>query len=230
MPTRLKVVSRVSNELQTLNKDSYFSRRTILQVLEDKAVFLLSQKTADRTLYKESEIFTHLKCFELESIDTVKCEIAELRLCKSIMKSKYRLPDLISSRYGDGILNVTSIDSGVLFHPISLRDYVLSKNRKYSYVKRYVFIVHDGFLYIPEFEVQAVNLDILTMRTEIVDELSACSKECCKSYWDYPFTNSDKLSEAVMRETLEEIFRTVKSIPVDENPNLDSNIKSATTQ
>jgi len=231
MVTRAQAVSRVVNEIRGLQKDEAPNRRTILQMLEDKTTFLLSQKVGDRSLYRESEIITHLKCFELEKDDLIKCEVVELRRCNTLMKSKYKLPDLISSRYGEAILNVTAIDGTKMFQQITAHEYATLKNRKYANIKRLLYLIHQGYLYIPDYEIQAVNLDILTLRVEEIVNISGCSKEdCCKSYWDYPLINSDKLAEAVIKEVIQEFIGTFKSIPIDENPNKDSNIKSSTIQ
>jgi len=228
--TRLKEVSRVQNELRLNNKDSYFSRRTILFMLEDKLKFLISQKNGEKSLYRENQLFAHMSCFELEKIDVIKCGIVEFRTCKTLMKSKERLPETVDSKYFNNILNVTSIDTGSIFSPLTVREYAQSKRRKYAHIERLTYYIIDGYLYIPDYEVYAVDLDILTLRVEETVKKSACSKEdCCKSYWDYPLISSDRLAEAAVREVIQELVGTVKSIPPDENPNLDENIKSKTT-
>jgi len=230
MQTRASAVSRVVNELRSLNKDDYFSRRAILKILEDKAQFLLAQKLSDRTIYREGKLFTYLPCFELELQEGIKCEVAELRRCAILMKSKEKLPEIISSKYGEGISNVTAIDGFTQFTQITSRDYSGLKNRKYRDLKNLKYLVKDGYLYIPDFEVEAVDLEILTLRLEEIPKKSRCSKEdCCKSYWDYPLINSDKLAESVIKDTIQECAATFRSITIDENPNKDSNIKSSTT-
>lgn len=230
MISREKAVSRVMNEIGSLNKDQYTNRRTILQMLEDKATFLLSQKLLDKSIFRESQIYTHLSCFELEKIDIISCPHIEFKTCQVLMKSKEKLPELIYSRYGAGILNVTSIDGLNSFTAINSRDYPNLKKRKYASSAGLYYIEKEGYIYIPNFEIYAVNLDLLTLRQEEVSEKSTCSKEdCCKSYWEYPLTNSDKLSEVVMREVIQEALSTFKSIRIDENPNKDSNIISKTT-
>lgn len=231
MNTRLSEVSRVTNELRMLNKDEYFSRRAILKMLEDKISFLLSQKNGEKNLYREENLYSTLKCFELEKVDVVNCDIVEFRLCKTLMKSKQKLPDTISSKYFNNILSVTSVDWGNVFKPLTLREYSTKNKRKYSNISQLYYFVSDGYLYLPDFEVYAVNIELMTLRLEELVSKSSCSKEdCCKSYWEYPLIKSDKLAEAAVREVIQELAGTAKSIPKDENPNLDSNIKSKTTQ
>lgn len=229
--TRLQAVSRVLNEIRALQKDEAYNRRTILAMLEDKIKFLLSQKLGERGLYRESELYSHLRCFELEPDDIISCPLIEFRRCRTLMKSKHKLPELVDSKYFNNILSVTAIDGISLFQPISARDYINLQKRKYAKITRPVYIVSDGYLYIPDMDVEAVNLTLLTLRVEEIAEKSECSKEdCCKSYWDYPLINSDKLTESAIKDTIQECLSTFRSIPIDENPNKDSNIKSATIQ
>lgn len=231
MSTRLIEVSRVMNELRMLNKDEYFSRRAILKMLEDKISFLLSQKNGEKNLYREENLFSTLKCFELEQVEVVDCDIVEFRLCKTLMKSKHKLPETISSKYFNNILSVTSVDWGQVFKPLTLREYSTKNKRKYSNLSQLYYFISDDYLYIPDFEVQAVNIELMTLRLEELVSKSNCSKDdCCKSYWEYPLIKSDKLAEAAVREVIQELLGTAKNIPKDENPNLDSNIKSKTTQ
>lgn len=229
MISRDKAVSRVVNELRSLNKDEYFSRRAILQMLEDKAVFLLSQKLGEKNLYRESALYSHIPCFELEKIDVVSCEHIEFRTCQTLMKSVEKLPEVVYSKYGAGILNVTSIDGLNSFSAISARDYTTFRKRKFAKVNNLIYIEKGGYIYIPNFEVYAVNLDILTLRVEEIAEKSCQKGDCCKSYWDYPLVNSDKFAENVMREVIQEALGTFRSIPIDEQPDKDSNIKSQKT-
>lgn len=229
--TRLQAVSRVLNEIRALQKDEAYSRRTILFMLEDKIKFLLSQKLGERGLYRESELYSHLRCFEMEKDDIVSCPLIEFRRCNTLMKSKEKLPELIDTKYFNNILSVNSIDGITLFQPISSRDYSNRHKRKFANINNPVYVVSDGYLYIPDLEVQAVDLTILTLRVEEIVNKSTCSKEdCCKSYWDYPLINSDKLSESAIKDTIQECLSTFRNVQIDENPNKDSNIKSSTIQ
>jgi len=230
--TRAREVSRVSNELKFLNKDSYYSRRAILGILEDKVKFLLSQKLGERnSLYRENELFSHIPCLELEKIESVKCDIVEFRTCKTLMVTKEELPSTVDSKFFNNILNVTSIDGQQLFTPMSTRDYILNSKRRYAHLSPLKYYRRGNKLYIPDHEVYAINVDLLTLEVEKIKDISTCSKEeCCKSYWDYPLVNSDKLAEYAVREVIQELAGTVITIPTDENPNKDSNQKSATIQ
>lgn len=226
-----QVASRIVNDIRALNKDEHVSRRYILEIARSKAKFLIAQKLRDRTIFREDNLFTTIDCFGMESDDIVKCDIVEFKRCTSLMKSKKKLPELIFSRFGDSIESVTTIDGIQEFLPTSLRQFRLQKDRPFSkYVTKNYYYVRDGYLYIPNTEIEAVNIVLLTTENDEADALSDC-KECdgCKSIWDYEFICPDKLLEAVLTDTLQEVLSTHKQIIPDENPNMDETQRGKTT-
>ena len=222
--TNSEIVSRIANTLNTLTKDARRSKRYLLNVARSKASFLIAQKLGEKSLIKEDNIYTTINCFEMEKIDVVKCDIIEFRRCKTIMRSKKKLPKLINSRIGNSLKEVTSLDDERDFKPTTPAQYRRDKFRGFSdYIDYYV---KDGYLYILEAEIFAVNLYLITLETDKADQVSNCSdKECdCKSLWDYEFTAPDKLLDTIITESVREITTSLQ-IPTDENPNLNSNEK-----
>jgi hypothetical protein len=221
--TNSEFTSRVLNGLNSLSKDDKISRRYILHVGKQKSMFYISQKLNDRSLFREDNIYTTLDCFEVERIESVKCDIIEFRQCKSIMKSKKKLPKLIYSRYGNTLKEVTTIDGEKEFKPTTPSQYRRDKNRVSGtdYINYYV---KDGYLYLLDTEIQIVNLYLLTVETADLDNASSCSTPGCKSLWEYDFIIPDKLEELIIAETVKEIAMK-KQLPADENPNLNNNEK-----
>lgn len=221
--TNREIVSRIRNVFNSINKDARKSRRFILHVAREKAAFFIAQKLNDRSLFREDNLYDIIECFELEPIEVVKCDIIEFRRCKSIMKSKCKVPKLIFSRYGNSLKEVTAIDDETEFKPTTPAQYRRDKIRGFSDYNYYY--IKDEYLYLIDSEVERVNLYLITTETEKIDECSAC-KECsdCKSLWDYEFKVPNKLTEVVISETIKEISMTMQ-IPTDENPNLNANEK-----
>lgn len=224
MYSNANFVSRVINGVNATTKDDHISRRYILSVGRDKARTYIAQKLTDRTLQRESNLYQNVDCFELERVDKVKCDIIEFKKCNVLMRSKLPIPKTVSSRYGEAILLVTSIDDGVEFDYSTLQNFLTDKRREFAHLGRKYYI-NNGYLYIPDYEVEAVNIKILTLEQKEAIEANTC-KECdgCKSVWDYEFICPDRLYDAIVRETFQEVFNK-KSIPIDENPNLNSNEK-----
>ena len=212
--TNSEIVSRIANTLNTLTKDARRSKRYLLNVARSKASFLIAQKLGEKSLIKEDNIYTTINCFEMEKIDVVKCDIIEFRRCKSIMKSKHKLPRLIDSKYGASLKEVTALDDETEFKFTTPAQYRRDKNRGESDYKYYY--IKDGYLYLLDVTVPRVNLYVLTLDEESVESCDKCND--CKSLWDYELNIPDKLLEAVTQETLKTISIR-KQIPRDENAN-----------
>lgn len=223
--TNSEIVSRVRNGLNSISKDDRISRRYILHVAKQKATFLISQKLGDRSLFREDNLYKTVDCFEMEPVDVVRCEILEFRRCKSIMKSKCKLPKLIYSRYGNSLKEVITADGEKEFKPITPSQYRRDNNRleKPEYIYYYV---KDDYLYLLDTEIELVSLYLISMNLDYLEEGCGCKdkSEECKSLWDYEFNVPDKLEEAIVGETIKEVAM-VKQIPRDENPNSNNNEK-----
>ncbi len=227
--TNGELVSIIWNDLRTKNKDEHLSRRHVLNVAKKYAKKFISQKLKDGTLFREDSLLTDLRCFELEKDDIVRCDIVEFKRCISLMKSKKKIPELINSIYGESIHSVTSIN-GQFFTRTSLEDFEALKYTKFPDLKRYLYYVRDGYLYLPNSEVEVVDLLILTQSPEDADEASGCS-DCdeCESIWDKDFICPDKHEDDAITLTLQELSSTWRSITPDENPDKDANIRSQKT-
>jgi hypothetical protein len=214
-----EVVSRILNGLKSLNKDNRISKRYILKVAQEKAKFLLSQKSGSAELYREDNVYTTLKCLELEKVDIIKCGIIEFRSCKQLMKSKKKLPELIYSKLGSSVKQAISLDGMIELKPTTPTQYRLNRQRKTSNNTLY-FYVQDGYLYIPDSEVESLELVLIAQDLYDLNECSSCKSKDCKSAWEYEFICSDKLLETVIQETIKEVSIT-KQIQADQNPNLN---------
>lgn len=223
--TNSEIVSRIATGINALNKDSRISKRYILHVARKKAESYISSKLNDRSLYRENNVFVSIPCFELQKEDVIKCNIVEFRRCKSLMKSKHKLPKLIYSKYGSSLKEVTSIDSLKEFSPTTPSQYKKNQNRveKSDNIEYYV---KDDYLYLVDSEIEGVDLYLITMETDKINTLSACnSEDCeCKSLWEYEFTIPNKLEEQVVLDSIKEISLKL-GIPTDETGNLNSNEK-----
>lgn len=229
LSTNGKFVSSILGSLNSVTKDDRIPRRQILSIGESKARNYISQKLLDRTLHNETNLFTTIPCLVMEPQETIKCDVLEFRRCKTLMRSADKIPGLIFSKYGDSIILVTSVDGEVEFNKSSVSDYSNNIKRKhYNLSKNYY--LHDDYLYIPDVEIEAVSVILISQAPYSCDLVKGCSNEDkdCKSIWDYPFICPDKTIDAIRRETLVELATITKRIPKDENPNLDSNQKSET--
>jgi hypothetical protein len=215
-----EAVSKVINSFKFLNKDERVPKRYVLRLLRDASKNLISQKLLDRTISEESNLYSKIECFEFKKIDVVSCPIIEFRKCNTLMKSKKPLPELIFSRNGSSIKEITSVDDLTEVYLTTPDQYRRDRKRKYYSDKdTYLYIDTDNYAYIVDKPIAAVNIVILTIKTDEVWEASACAKEECKSGYDYEFIVPDKLEETVFKEVLQILGSTFVNRREDNNPN-----------
>lgn len=167
-------VSRIINDMNSINKDAHVSRRWILSIGRQKARSYIAQKYADGTLFGEESLYTHINCLEMERVRKVDCCFDEFKLCRILMRSKKRLPDMIYTRIGPAIIKVSNIMDDIIFTPISLRKYANNKERKYGNIDQYYYYVNDGYIYIPDINIEAINVDLITLDRKAALELGGC--------------------------------------------------------
>lgn len=219
--TNAEAVSKVLNSFRLLNKDQRIPKRYVLRLLRDASKNLISQKLLDRTISEETNLYSKIECFEFQKVESVNCPIIQFRKCETLMKSKKPLPELIFSRLGSSIKEVTNIDDLTDIYLTTPDKYRRDRARKYySSDDTYLYIDTDNYAYIVDKPIRAVNITILTLKTDEVKEASACSDETeCKSGWDYEFIVSDKLQDTVFKEVLQILGSTYKAVREDQNQN-----------
>jgi hypothetical protein len=213
-----EAVSKVITSLRALSIDVRIPRRYVLKILRDTSKNLIAQKNLDRTIDLDTNLISEIIGLEFEKVDTITTNIITFKRCKTLMKSKKKLPELIFSRLGSSIREITSVDDNTRIKITSLEKYRRDQLRKYKVNNEvFAYIDSEGFVFIPDHEVLAVNVRLVTMNTEDVDEVNGVTN--CKSGWDFNFTTPDKLEKTVFEETLRVIMGTYKQIRPDINPN-----------
>lgn len=226
--TNAEFVSRVVNGLNSLNKDEHISKRYILKIGQNKSKFYISQKLLDKSLFRETNLFRTIDCLRLDEEETIKCGIHEFTRCDSLMKSRKKIPGLIYNRLGSSIISITSLNGDVVFEAISPKGYANSRDR--PLVKKLgiqYFYIKNDYLYLPDSTVEYVTVTFIPFSEAGIKATSECDGEGvddCGSVWDEEFMVPDKMSEQVIRETIQEVSMK-KQIPEDQNPNMNSNQK-----
>lgn len=215
------IISEVTNLLRLNNKDNRQPKRFILKILEDSASFLISQKWAERSLLSDTNIYTEITCFEFEKINSRECPNIEFRYCDILMRSKKPLPKLFFSKLGGSIRDIVSLDGNYRFSFIDETQYRRNKKRQHQLKDEvYVFLDSDNHLLIPDHEIYAVDLLVLTPDKESAEDCGCNSdKDKCKpSKYKSEFICPDKLLEAVKDMALQRLG-LLKQIREDNNPN-----------
>lgn len=232
--TNGELVSRVINNAKAVTKDGHIPKRHVLRIARNKSSFYLQQKLSQKSLFRDTSLVTCIPCFEMEKVSATECSIVSFRRCDNLMKSKNKLPDLISTKFGQSVVSVTSLDGSTEFLPlVNSSDFKRNKSRpNASFISnRSYYYIKEGYLYLPDSTTEVLEVCLITTNPEEVAEISGC-EECqtCESVWESEFVATDSILEPVISETLNEVVGIMKRIPEDENPNLDSNIISQTVR
>lgn len=217
----LEFTDIILDGLKTKSKDGRISRRLVLAVGESKAKTYISQKLNDRSLYRETNIYTEILCVEFIEIDSISCPIIEFKLCNSVYRSKNKIPNLVWSKYGHTLKEVRTLDGREVFLPTTMSQYKRDKNRTHK-VKKNEFLIEDDYVYILDKTLKMGNLYLCTQDLFEVEQICECSDKKCDSIWDFEFVCPDKLEEVVIAETLKQLSLT-KQLQEDPNPNLNPN-------
>lgn len=216
--TNLEAVSKIKNLLKLNNKDSRIPNRLILSELRTTARQLISQRLGERSLNNELNLYSIFDCIEFEKIDVISCPVIEFRRCGILMKSKKALPELLFSRLGSSLKNITTVDNEKQFNIVDINQYRRNKSRKYKNEDEVdIYLGVDNHLYIPDEEIYALSAEGITLNTDEIDDCSG--KNQCKSGWDYEFICPNKIEDYVFKQTLQTIASTYGTIIQDSNPN-----------
>lgn len=203
-----------------------------MRIGKQKAESYIAQKWDEGKIFGEEDLYTEIKCLKMIRIRSIDCCFDEFKICGTLMRSEKKIPGVVYANLRPSIISVTSVDDNTNFIYTSLRKYKNSAKRKYGNRGDYYYYFSDGYIYIPDVHVEAVNVKVVTMNKKDAEALSGCGADeesACKSQWDYTFVCPAKLIEYVATETLNECLTKVK-IPTDENPDMNSNKKTQTVQ
>lgn len=231
--TNGEFVSRIVNDIRSVNKDDVVPKKWILNIGKSKAKTYVAQHWFDLGLYEDASIVTYIPCLEMVEVKAIDCCDDLIPICKTLYRSKKRIPGLIGIASGtSSIIRITNIDNSRIFTRTTLRDFINDKQRMFSGVgDQFVYYVEDGYIYLPEETAAKINVKLITIEKREAMKLSSCGDshdfDFCKSAWDDEFVAPLKLMEAIATQTLQEVLSRVQT-PEDENPNMDSNEKTRT--
>jgi hypothetical protein len=225
--TNGEFVSEVKHHLNAINKDDSLRARYILQAAKNYIQFLISNRPLS-SLFRDSNVFVYTPCIEMVQVDSVGCKIAAFKNCDKIMKSKLEFPDVYMCKAGPIIESVMNIDNSVEYTGLfSVKDYKNTQKRKYGKGNKY-YVLSNNHLYILGATPEIVNVNFLPKDAEEAKKLSTC-EECdeCASSLEEEFVCPAVYIPTVRDQTVQLIMSSHTAIPEDEQPDLDSNQKSA---
>lgn len=221
-------VSDVKESVRALTKDDRVSGRYIHSLAKDYTSYILSARPL-RDAMRDVTIFREVPCVEMERIRSDKCDIAEFRKCDKVMRSKCKLPEIYNSKMGVVVISVLNITGETEYEALrNPADYKEQLKRKFVTASKYYYI-SNGYLYLLGSESEIVTITALFQDEREAINFSKCSEEtddACKSAYEFELIIPDKYRSSIKDQVVQHIVGSHKSIPEDENPNLDSNQKT----
>lgn len=208
-----KICSDILTSLKAYNLDDSISYRYIKSLLFDKASIFIRQDAKLREVYKLGNLWTPF-CIDFEEVPMIECVKIG---CRTLMKSKIRIPDTYQTATGI-TLKVFNADYSKEFNitqPSNYRDILL---RPYKSDTGYFWVI-DNFIYIPDSSIETGI--VLGMFKEGAQINSQCQKPL-----DNIFSYPDYIISLVKTEVVKEILGSHKQINSDENPDLNNNTKN----
>ena len=221
MQTARQLISDIVNDLRAKSLDDRYSYRYILNKAQDKARLLFKQDADARRIFKISEPWKRMSCVPLCEEDLLQCAY-DVAHCTSLMKSRYKIPETFQTSYGNTLI-VMTIDGSKKFIQTTFQGYRDIKNREYFDPKIKYFILMDGYIFIPDSEVEEIQVLGLFKNpfevTKLIDPAASCLKPL-----DEPFPVPDYFIDIIKQQLLQELGKA-KGIVQDERGDLNTNTK-----
>lgn len=214
--TNREIIERVHSEYQkgAPSDNSRLSYRHIYSKLSSIRSQLLQQLASKRKILSERNI-EYLECIQLEQAEPYDCPCAPPSGCV-ILKSKCKIPRPITTKYGDYIQGVTSIDGSDVYSKTSWVAKAKKKGNKYT-TKTKDFFFKNDYLYITTPSAGDLTTTVVTVSgifTDSTDFNCDYCKECneenliidCTSNLDKEFRIDPELEFALVEMTVKSLL------------------------
>jgi hypothetical protein len=224
--TNRQIISDIIIDLRAVNLDEKVSKRYILNKLRNFAALFIKRDAEARKLQGISDLWTEVQCVELREAPLIECCDIDIPNCVTVMKSKYKIPATYETLYKE-MLEVHNPLYAKEFKQIAPKEYKDIKLREFQDKRIKYYWFSNGFLIIPDSLVETVTLRGAFVNPAEALKLNSCASQdnACISLLDQPFVCPDYLVPVVKQETLKDLFSFYKRNVLDENPNLNTNIK-----
>lgn len=220
-----EVISEVRNDLRANSMDEWLPSKYIHSKLQGSASLFIKREADDRRLQRYPELWVVVECFEMEEVPLVECCNLDIPNCKTVMRSKKKLPSLYSTRYGY-CLNISSVDYDRDYFPTTPKEYKYIMNREYQDKSKRYFWIENGHLIIPGSMVEVVRVRGMFINKAEAVRLNTCGDGDCVNFLDQEFVAPEHLLKNIKEATVASILGSNKQIQPDELPNLNANEKT----
>jgi hypothetical protein len=220
MQTYRKIISDIISDLRAYSLDDRFSYRFILHKLQDGAEYVFSQDADARKILKSNDIYKAVDRFDLCPVDYGD---NDLQLTIPIQKSVLPVPATFNTNYGN-LLKILSPLNNIEYKLIQFNQFKDIQRREISNKKMKYAWIESGYLYVPDSSIQFVKLLGVFKDSLYIDYINGKIDKDYKPL-DSSLTLPDKTIKVIKDITVQSLAEVAKRVIVDENPNLNNNIK-----
>lgn len=217
-----KVVSDITSSLRADNIDDRIPTRLVLSTAKDKTSTMIKQDADSRRIFLISEQWKKIDCLPLKEVNFQECGF-DVPQCSIMMRSFQRVPEAFQSSYGN-MIKLFTLNGLKSFTQTTLHQYKEIKRRQHVDQSVRYFMLIDGYIFIPDSQVEEVIVYGMFKNPHEADVLNG--KSNCVPALDQPFPCPDYLVDIVKKETKIELLKIFKGVIVDERPDENSNKKS----
>lgn len=222
MPITIRqAISQVQTDLKS-TMDTRIAPKAIWVKWVFNLANILKQVNETKRVWKSSDMWYRINCLEMATVSAALCpEIAPL-VKEFVAKSVQRIPATYTSAAGDMIKDITSIfPYGKSFTVVTPKEYDKIRKREFQDKRLgYAFVV-DGYLYLPDSEVEQVA--VTGAFTNPREAALLNGEDPCKPFLDYPFYCPEYLIKVVHDLVIQDLAGVNLKVVKDEDTNLNEN-------
>ena len=221
MTTIGEAISRVRNTLKAVKEDPFLTDRTIYFSILKYAKALIKREDNQNKLMRMSFLFSTLPVVELIEVDKIEAQCAGIKSDCTIMRTKYKLPQLYNGAFGPLFRTVSSIDGSIELYRTEPGVYTsMTKTTSFKYNKQKYYWYLNGYLYFPNIEWETIRIDAIFEGD--VSEYSCDDSDKCKPKHLQNLTIPEYLFAEVEQFVVKELSMTIQ-VPTngpDDNQNV----------
>lgn len=229
MNTIGSVLSRLRNKIKAVNKDSFLTDRYLYSLVMKYAPALMKREDSKNKLMGFLGIFQTLQYVELTEVDKISAKCTHITSNCTIKRTKDKIPYLMTGYMGPLIKSIRAIsgpatnvnDEGDLQLIDSKRfgQIIRSKNYKYNKTKYCWFA--DGYLWFPDLEWDAVQIEGIF--DDDVEKFNCPDCKQCTKKQDQVFSVPEYLYPEIEKFVFDDLGISLKipQDPIDDKVNIN---------
>ena len=210
-------ISRIRNVFKIVTEDAFLTDRFIYSLLLKHSKALVRRQDVENKIMQYDSLFETLPYVELIEVDRIEADCARVKSGCKIMRTKKKLPKVMTGANGPIFRTVSPIDGSDVFQQCLSAVYVaMTQSTNFKYNKCHYFWFKNGYLYFPDIVWDAVSVE--GMFEEPVDGFCNENEADCTLAQDRNLTVPDYLLTEIEQMTQQELM-TLGKIPSDTGDN-----------